>query len=104
MIKAGHDRGLRRTLMKAGILCLSVGLSGCMSAEEQRRADLYRDSDTCTDYGAGYGSRGHTGCMLRQQERRDNEQLINMEKARISAETARNNLETLRLIRERRQQ
>lgn len=77
-------------------------LSGCLSAEEQRRADLYQDGNTCTDFGARYGSRSHTECMLRQQQRRDNAQLMNMERARISSETARNNLEMLRLMRERR--
>ncbi|MEB2847210.1 hypothetical protein GAO09_23780 [Rhizobiales bacterium RZME27] len=78
-------------------------LSGCVSAEEQRHANLYEDAGTCTDFGARYGSRSHTDCMMRQQERRDNEQLLNMERARISSETARNNLEMLRLMRERRQ-
>jgi hypothetical protein len=83
-------------------IIVATMLSGCMSAEEQRRANLYQDGNTCGDFGARYGSRSHTECMLRQQERRDNEQLMNMERARISSETARNNLEMLRLMRERR--
>lgn len=81
---------------------LMITLTGCMSAEEQRRANLYEDGSTCSDFGARYGSGDHTGCMLEQQRRRDQEQLLAMERARISSETARNNMETLRLMRERR--
>ena len=40
--------------------------------------------------------------MLQQQQRRDHEQLMNLEKARISSETARNNMEMLEAMRERR--
>jgi len=85
-----------------GAVLVAVTLSGCMSAEEERRAQLYQDGGTCADFGARYGSRSHTDCMLRQQDRRDHEQLMNMERARISSETARNNIEMLRIIRERR--
>lgn len=74
-----------------------------MSAEEQRQTNLYQDSGTCSDFGSHYGSRGPTECMLKQQQRRDREQLLNMERARMSSETARNNLEMLRTIRERQQ-
>jgi hypothetical protein len=91
-----HKASIGATILAA------VMLTGCMTAEEQRRANLYEDGGTCAEFGARYGSSSHTECMLRQQERRDKEQLLNMERARISSETARNNLETLRLMRERR--
>jgi hypothetical protein len=89
-------------LSASSAVLVAVTLSGCVSAEEQRRANLYEDGSTCADFGARYGSRSHTDCMLRQQDRRDNEQLMNMERARISSETARNNLEMLREIRRKR--
>jgi hypothetical protein len=95
-------RSPMRTLPLLGSLACLVVLTGCMSSEEQRRANLYEDTGTCSDFGARYGSRSHTQCMLQQQQRRDQEQLLNLEKARISSETARNNLEMLEAMRERR--
>jgi hypothetical protein len=92
----------RRTLPVGAVLLLALVSGGCMSAEEQRRANLYEDTGTCADFGARYGSGAHTQCMLRQQERRDHEQLLNLERARISSETARNNLDMLEAMRERR--
>ena len=94
----------RTTILIGGAAVIVMGLAGCMSADEQRRANLYEDGGTCADYGAGYGSRVHTSCMLQQQNRRDNEQWLNLERARVSSETARNNVEMLRIMRERRKQ
>ncbi|MGH6862207.1 MAG: hypothetical protein ACRECY_18305 [Phyllobacterium sp.] len=93
----------RMTLLACSSVVLAVALTGCMSAEEQRQANLHEDGGTCSDFGARYGSQAHTQCMLRQQQRRDDEQVLNMERARISSETARNNLEMLKTLRERRQ-
>jgi hypothetical protein len=94
---------LPRCMFAIGTTVLAaMTLTGCVSADEQRRADLYEDGGTCADFGAGYGSRSHTDCMLRQQDRRDHEQLRNMERARISSETARNNLKMLREMRRKR--
>lgn len=75
-----------------------------MSAEERRYVNMRKDGATCGNVGAGYGSRAHTQCMLTQQQRRDQKQLLDMERARISSETARNNLEVLKLMEERRRQ
>jgi hypothetical protein len=94
----------RTSFLIGSAMLFVAALTGCMSAEEQRRADVYTDGGTCSDFGAGYGSRSHTRCMLQQQRRRDHEQVLNMERARISAETARNNLEMLEIIRKRRRQ
>lgn len=102
MTKLKKKSSMRAVLSVIGILSGAMALAACVSSEEQRRANLYEDVGTCSDFGARSGSRSHTECMLQQQERRDNEQLINMEKARISSETARNNLEMLEALRERR--
>lgn len=103
MNKFGMNVGTLNALLIGSVVVLATALTGCMSAEERRYANLREDGGTCADFGAGYGSRAHTQCMLRQQQRRDHEQLLNMERARISSETARNNLEMLKLMRERRQ-
>ncbi|WP_447765522.1 hypothetical protein [Sphingopyxis panaciterrae] len=57
------------------------------------------DSRICASFGAGYGSRDYSECMLAQQRRRDNAPLIAAEQQRLSAEAARNNLETVRRMR-----
>lgn len=87
-----------------GTVGLALLLTGCMSAQEQQRANLNEDAGACADFGAYEGSRAYTQCMLDQQRRRDMEPLINAERARISAETARNNLEMVRRIRKDREQ
>ncbi|WAJ26127.1 hypothetical protein [Antarcticirhabdus aurantiaca] len=94
----------RRLLPLGGVLLVALASAGCLSDGEQRRADLYQDAGTCADFGARPGSHAHTQCMLRQQERRDNEQILALERARISSETARNNLEMLETIRARRRE
>jgi hypothetical protein len=102
MKKIGITPGGLNAFLIGSVTVMALLLTGCMSTEERRYVNLRDDGRTCAEFGAGYGSRGHTQCMLSQQQRRDQEQLLNMERARISSETARNNMEMLRLIRERR--
>lgn len=68
------------------IALLGVALSGCVSGEEQR----YRDTNTCQSFGAPYGSRAYTNCMLEQQRRSDNRQRESLEQVRLTQEIARN--------------
>jgi hypothetical protein len=63
-------------------------LSGCVSPAQQSIADTQQDQSVCAAMGASYGSTAHTQCMLQQQQRRDQAQLILLEQARISYETA----------------
>lgn len=86
----------------SSVTVMALLLTGCMSAEERRYMNLQQDGRTCSSFGAGYGSHAHTQCMLSQQQRRDQQQLMNAEQARIASETARNNLEMLKLMEERR--
>ncbi|SAI74412.1 Uncharacterised protein [Bordetella ansorpii] len=103
-MKTFPSKTIARLCLSAAAASLATAMmAGCVSAGEQRRADLDQDRGTCADYGAQPGSAGYTRCMLQQQQRRDHEQLLNAERGRISAETARNNLETLRLIRKNRE-
>lgn len=90
---------LTRIARSAGAVAIvTVALTGCSTAGEQR----HEDRRQCADYGEGYGARHHGDCMDRQQYRRDREQLMNQEKALINAEQARENLRMLREIRRRR--
>lgn len=102
MDKFGINPGAFNAFLTGGVAVVAMLLTGCMSAEERRYVNLREDGATCANFGAGYGSHAHAQCMLTQQQRRDQRQLLNMERARISSETARNNLEVLKLMEERR--
>jgi hypothetical protein len=71
-------------LGSAGVI--AIALSACVSPEQER----YADQDTCSSMGARYGSSTNTQCMLQQQQRRDQKNLIFLEEARIHSELARN--------------
>lgn len=75
-----------RALGLAGVA--AVTLAACVSPAEQSIADAQQDQRVCAAMGASYGTTAHTQCMLQQQQRRDQEQLIFLEQARISQETA----------------
>lgn len=76
----------RSALTIFSIVLLGLAVTGCVSAEERR----YRDAGTCQSFGASYGSRAYTDCMLEQQRRRDNAQLKSLEQTRMTQEIARN--------------
>ena len=78
------------TICGGGLIALM--LTGCTSAQDQH----YDDSRAC------YGSRHYSECMSQQQYHRDREQLMNQERALISAQQARENLRMLREIRRKR--
>lgn len=100
MSRASQGRAVTRHLYIgipfAGLLILT----GCQTPEQERYADI----DTCSGMGARYGSSSHTGCMLQQQQRRDDAQLRTLESARLSqimAEDARRQHERMRRERRR---
>ncbi|WP_457588817.1 hypothetical protein [Ensifer canadensis] len=93
-------KNTRTMLSIGGMVVLALALTACMSAEEQRRANLYEDGNTCADFGTRYGSQSYSQCMLQQQQRRDQELLLAAERARITSETTLNNLETMRRLEE----
>lgn len=62
-------------------------LGDCVSPAEQSIADTQQDQSVCAAMGASYESAAHSQCMLQQQQRRDQAQLILLEQARISYET-----------------
>lgn len=95
MSKASQDRVVRRRLYVGTIFTGLLILTGCQTPEQERYADL----DTCSSMGARYGSSSHTGCMLQQQQRRDDAHLRFLQEARISqkmAEDARREHERMR--------
>lgn len=80
----------RRVASSFTVTMLVVVLTGCVSPEQQRQADLYADQGTCAQMGARYGSPAHTNCMLQQQQRRDEEHTRFMQEAYLASEMARN--------------
>ncbi|HEY0685907.1 MAG TPA: hypothetical protein VGD45_26430 [Steroidobacter sp.] len=94
MNKRYSSYGQRPALLAfAALVC--TALTGCETTQESRRADLEQDRDTCADFGTQYGTPEHTECMLVQQRRRDSATLDALEKQRVSAETAKTNVEML---------
>lgn len=79
-------RVARSALLMGSAFMIAVTLSACVSPEEER----YADQDTCSAMGARYGSSTNTQCMLQQQQRRDQKNLMFLEEARIHSELARN--------------
>jgi uncharacterized low-complexity protein len=75
-----------QALTVAAAVALTLG--GCVSPAQQSIVEAQQDQSVCAAMGASYGSTAHTQCMLQQQQRRDQEQLILLEQARISYETA----------------
>jgi hypothetical protein len=69
------------------------------SALAQDASAHREDSSTCASFGAPPGSREYSKCMLSQQQRRDYAPLNAAEAQRLSAEAARNNVETVRRMR-----
>jgi hypothetical protein len=86
---------------RLGLLVLAAVLGTAVAggAAARDRGPYKEDSRTCASFGAGYGSPEYSRCMLSQQRRRDNAPLIAAEQQRLSAETARSNLEMVRKMR-----
>lgn len=100
MSKASPDHPIMPRLCAGAMIAGLLILTGCQTPEQERHADL----DTCSGMGARYGSSSHTGCMLQQQQRRDDAQLRTLESARLSqimAEDARRQHERMRRERQR---
>lgn len=89
-MKKLERRHLRRNALLPGMAgLLAVTLAGCMSPAQETAANAQQDREVCASMGASFGTPAHTQCMLRQQQRRDQEHLIFMEQARIAQEMAR---------------
>lgn len=87
-----HFASNRQSVLALGLIVLfGTALSGCMSASEQKRVNLDEDTSTCDSFGARYGSREYSQCMIVQQERRDKKGLESLEQIRIMSEISRNN-------------
>jgi len=100
MSKASPDYIFMRRVCAGTMFASLLILTGCQTPVQERYADL----DTCSAMGSRYGSSSHTGCMLQQQQRRDDAQLRTLESARLSqimAEDARRQHERMRRERQR---
>ncbi|MBY5393284.1 hypothetical protein U8P76_29295 (plasmid) [Rhizobium johnstonii] len=86
MLKRPYVEYRRTATTILSIALLGVAVTGCVSAEERH----YRDTGTCESFGAPYGSRAYTDCMLEQQRRRDSAQMDSLERTRMTQEIAKN--------------
>lgn len=82
-----HSLPFRAASIAAAII--AVSLSACMSSAAQRPSEIRKDSRTCDRFGARYGTRAYSDCMLEQQRRRDDKQLRRLERMRMTSEIAR---------------
>ncbi|UVO49937.1 hypothetical protein M0208_05160 [Sphingomonas sp. SUN019] len=80
---------LQSTLSLGLVALLGISLAGCMSGAERRQVNLAEDGNTCSSFGARYGSPAYNDCMLAQQRRRDLKQIEELEKTRLTTEIAR---------------
>lgn len=80
---------MRHALLSFGAVGI-VALS-CVStdANAQSRRQQREDARTCAQFGASYGTRGYTECMLEQQRRRDNKQRDTLERMALTSQIAR---------------
>jgi hypothetical protein len=89
----------RRAWIAMFALAACAGGAVSASAVAQDASAHGEDSRTCAGFGAPPGSRDYSKCMLSQQQRRDYAPLNAAEAQRLSAEAARNNVETVRRMR-----
>jgi hypothetical protein len=78
-----HECG-RRFLSVSVVYFGLLALNACQTPEQER----YADHDACSSMGTRYGSSSHTGCMLQQQQRRDDSHLRFMQEARLAQKMA----------------
>ena len=71
------------------VTLLGISLVGCMSTTERRQANFKEDANTCSNFGARYGSPAYNDCMIAQQRRRDQKQLDELARTRLTTEIAR---------------
>ena len=89
--------GLMHGLLRYGAMAIVGAVSASATAGD--RSD---DQQTCAGMGARPGSSSFTGCMLQQQQRRDNKMALFLEEQRLHQELGRPAREKLQEKRERR--
>lgn len=88
-----------RPIFLGFVALLSTGMAASASAQDWGRGAEREDNRTCTNFGLEFGSKEYSRCMITQQGRRDDAPLRGAEQQRANAEAARNNVETVRIIR-----
>jgi len=87
-----------RSFSVGSALVLALTISGSATAGQK----LDKDRDTCAAMGAPYGSPSYTGCMLQQQQRRDQKMSNFLDQQLMHQELGRPAREKLAEKRERR--
>ena len=80
----------RPVLLSASLVALlSLGFAECMATAQGRNAKHREDARTCERFGARYGTRAYTDCMLDQQRRRDTKKLQSLEESQMLSQLAK---------------
>lgn len=87
------------TALLSFAVLLGATVSSAASAHDWGRGAEREDRKTCATYGLDIGSNEYARCMLTQLARRDEAPIRGAEQQRANAEAARNNVETVRMIR-----
>ena len=98
MTNAATQSSAWRRIIIGGALALAVTLTGGPAFGQTRN----KDQNTCASMGAPHGSPSYTGCMLQQQQRRDDKMSIFLEQQLMHQELGRPAREKLAEKRERR--
>lgn len=82
------------TVAKTGLMSMSfitlLGLAFTANpAAAGQRGKLRDDARTCQRFGAQYGTRAYSDCMIEQQRRRDTKELETLEKMRLTSQIAK---------------
>lgn len=88
MIRAGFIITRLALLWFAAVGILTLGFAGT-DANAQSRRQQSEDARTCAQFGAAYGSREYTECMLEQQRRRDFKQRDTLERMALTSQIAK---------------
>lgn len=79
-----------RCLVSAGFITLmGLAFAGQPAAAKDRHEKLRDDARACRSFGAEYGTRAYSDCMIEQQRRRDAKKLETLEQMRLTSEIAK---------------
>ncbi len=84
-----YINGMRPALLSiCAATVITLGF-GSTEANAKSRKKQREDARTCASFGAYYGTRAYSDCMLDQQRRRDNKQRETLEKMALTSQIAK---------------
>ncbi|MBK6413436.1 hypothetical protein [Sphingopyxis sp.] len=79
----------RLALVATGFVVMTLGFAQSEAIAKSQQSKLREDRYTCENFGARYGTRDYTACMLDQQQRRDTKKLRKLEETEIHFQLAK---------------